>query len=73
MKALIFICCILLLTSCKTVISSSCPPYPVAGKAVAKEIETVCVKGKCPHITEWLNRIKKLKSQLDKCKTKKLK
>lgn len=57
------------LSGCARTISS-CPPYPVAGPAVGAEIKKVCNPvSDCPRLFEWLDRIGKLKDQLDLCKS----
>jgi hypothetical protein len=45
------------------------PPYPIAGPAVAAELEEMCKnKNKCKAIFEWLNRLAVFKDQLEACK-----
>lgn len=59
----------LFLAGCARTISD-CPPYPVAGPAVAGELEKVCyVKDQavCPHLFSWLDRVGKLRDQLKAC------
>ena len=56
------------LSSCTTTNYSICPIYPIAGKKVAQEIESI--KGE--YFWEWLGRINKLRQQLELCKEKEL-
>lgn len=62
----------LFLSGCQTTISS-CPAYPKAGKKVAAELQVACFtqdtdETLCPNTFEWLDRIGKLKDQLDACR-----
>ncbi len=45
----------------------TCPPYPVAGPAVAAELETLNPDN-FQATEEWLGRIDKLADQLEVCK-----
>ena len=47
--------------------SSSCPPFPEAGPEVAEELETIPYDG-YEHTWGWLNKVYKLKGQLDECR-----
>lgn len=59
----------LCLSACTT-ISSNCPAYPIAGEDVALELEVACGYNLelCPNIANWLDRVDKLKQQLEVCK-----
>lgn len=54
------------LAGCGTTRYDACPPYPIAGVAVADELETHCAD--CEATWEWLSRIATLKEQLDLCR-----
>ena len=60
------------LTSCATANSKHiCPAWPVGGKKVAHELEKVCyTEGKniCPATFEWIDRLDKLRRQIEVCK-----
>lgn len=43
---------------------TSCPPYPVAGPAVAAELSTLD-ETKFPAFIEWMQRLDKLAEQLE--------
>jgi len=58
-----------LLSGCATA-ASNCPAYPPAGKAVAEELIKMCYHqnvNNCPAIFEWLERIERLRLQLEAC------
>lgn len=55
------------LASCAQVNSDYCPVYPVAGEAVAAELEKVSYS-EFPNTWEWLGRIDKLRQELELCK-----
>ena len=50
------------LSSCTSVSSDYCPVYPVAGVAVAEELEQA---GDLPATWEWIGRIDKLRRELE--------
>ena len=56
---------ILCLSSCAPVSSDYCPVYPVAGVAVAEELEQA---GDLPATWEWIGRIDKLRRELELCR-----
>ncbi len=45
----------------------TCPPFPIAGKEVAAELESID-EASHPHLWLWLGRLEKLKRQLAACK-----
>ena len=53
------------LSSCTSVSSDYCPVYPVAGVAVAEELEQA---GDLPATWEWIGRIDKLRRELELCR-----
>ena len=53
------------LSSCAQVSSDYCPVYPVAGVAVAEELEQA---GDLPATWEWIGRIDKLRRELELCR-----
>lgn len=55
------------LSGCTTANYNNCPIYPIAGKKVAKELESA---GDLPDTWEWIGRINKLKQELDLCQKK---
>lgn len=55
------------LASCAQVNSDYCPAYPVAGEAVAAELEKANYS-EFPNTWEWLGRIDKLRQELELCK-----
>lgn len=71
-KKLIFIASLMLVVliccnSCTTAHYDYCPSYPVAGEAVAKELDGINYD-QAPAFWEWLGRIDKLRQELDLCK-----
>ena len=60
------------LTSCATANSKQiCHAWPVGGKKVAHELEKVCYnkdENICPALFEWMNRLDKLRQQIEVCK-----
>lgn len=54
----------ILLSGCVTRVYSDCPAWPVAGDAVADELETLPEKD-YPATWEWLGRLAKFKEKLD--------
>ena len=55
------------LASCAQVNSDYCPVYPVAGAAVAAELEKASYS-EFPNTWEWLGRIDKLRQELELCR-----
>lgn len=55
------------LSSCAPVSSDYCPVYPVAGVAVAAELEKASYS-EFPNTWEWIGRIDKLRRELEVCK-----
>lgn len=53
------------LSSCTSVSSDYCPVYPVAGVAVAEELEQA---GDLLATWEWIGRIDKLRRELELCR-----
>lgn len=45
--------------------AQSVPPWPVAGAAVADELDRVCPARTCPAIDGWIARLEKHKQQLE--------
>ena len=46
-----------------------CPPWPPAGAEVAGELERSCLpEARCPALWGWLQRLDRLKRQLDACR-----
>ncbi len=46
-----------------------CPPWPSAGAGVARELESLCLpEERCPALWDWLQRLDRLKRQLDACR-----
>ncbi len=61
------------LTACGGVVSepapSICQPWPIAGPAVAAELERVCLpEARCPATWAWLKRLDLLERQLSVCR-----
>ena len=54
-------------TKCVQVNYSFCPTYPVAGAAVAAELEKADYSD-FPNTWEWIGRIDKLRQELELCK-----
>ncbi|MBQ8465278.1 MAG: hypothetical protein IJ545_04635 [Alphaproteobacteria bacterium] len=46
-----------------------CPVYPVAGEAVASELQNLPAET-YPHTWEWIGRIDKLRQELELCEEK---
>ena len=72
-KKLIFIANLMLgVTACSTkcvqVNYKFCPTYPVAGAAVADELENATAE-EYPATWEWIGRIDKLRQELELCKS----
>ena len=63
---------VLCLSGCaQTSYKPACPAWPVGGKKVAHELEKVCyTEGKniCPATFEWIDRLDKLRRQIEVCK-----
>ncbi len=57
---------LLFLQGCEQESYDACPSYPIAGNAVADELEANCAD--CEATWEWLGRVAKLKEQLDLCR-----
>lgn len=55
------------LASCAQVNSDYCPAYPIAGMAVAAELDKTGYS-EFPNTWEWLGRIDKLRQELELCK-----
>ncbi len=58
----------LCLSSCAAADYKLCPVYPVAGPAVASELEKLPAQ-RYAATWEWIGRIDKLRQQLELCKT----
>lgn len=54
-------------TKCVQVNYEFCPTYPVAGAAVANELENATAE-EYPATWEWIGRIDKLRQELELCK-----
>ena len=55
------------LNSCvRTNYNFTCPVYPIAGKKVALELESISYN-QAPSFWEWLGRIDKLRQELEVC------
>lgn len=54
------------LVSCRQVSYENCPTYPVAGAAVAAELEKASYS-EFPNTWEWIGRINKLRQELELC------
>ncbi len=54
-------------TKCVQVNYKFCPTYPVAGAAVAAELENATAE-QYPATWEWIGRIDKLRQELELCK-----
>lgn len=54
-------------TKCVQVNYEHCPVYPVAGSAVADELEKASYS-EFPNTWEWIGRIDKLRQELELCK-----
>jgi len=50
------------------VVLDTCPSWPVAGPAVAAELETKLPPAAAPATWEWLARLSKLRDQLKVCR-----
>jgi hypothetical protein len=69
LRALLTLTVMLFLSACagvsfERVPVNACPPWPVAGPAVAGELARL-PSGDYPHTWEWLARLDKLRQQLD--------
>ena len=66
LQASLTLVALLFLQGCGQTNYDACPPYPIAGSAVADELEANCAD--CEATWEWLGRVAKLKEQLDLCR-----
>ena len=56
------------LSACATLLDykSDCPSFPEPGSGVDEELEMYCMpEEKCPELWDWINRLYKLKDQLE--------
>lgn len=66
---LLLILVVILLLGCSTTANyDNCPHFPIGGKKVADELESVPYQGN-EDFWEWIARLYKLKQELDICKT----